>query len=122
MAQCSTGAGRGHSTRAQWLVTPAPSYPGWYGVDATSCLVGHSAVSSRRPADIAGVVGALMEHDALSRILAEAEAMDRCRAGLERDGESTSRPRLYAWGLRRDGESVPCRGPQREASCEAEIL
>ena len=80
--------------------------PGQYGVDVTSRLVDRSAVSSRRPADIAGVVSALMEHDALSGILAEAEATGRCRAGFERDGESTSHPRLYARGLGQIGESA----------------
>ena len=122
MAQCSACADRGHSTRAQWPVIPTVPGPGRYGVDVTSRLVDRSAVSSRRPADIAGVVGALMGHDALSGRLAEAEATGRCRAGFERDGESTSRPRLYACGLGRDEESVPCRGPQREASREAGIL
>jgi hypothetical protein len=64
-------------------------------------------VSSHRPDDIAGVVGALMGRDALSGRPVEAEAMGYCRANLERYGESTSRPRLYARGLGRDGESVP---------------
>ena len=121
MAQCSTGADRGHSTRAQWPVTPTLSYPGWYGVDVTSHLVGRSAVSSRRPADIAGVVGVLMGRDAWSGGLVEAEATGYCRAGLERYEESTSRPRLYTWGLGRDGELVPHRGLACEASREAEI-
>ena len=62
-----------------------------------------------------------MGRDALSGRLAEAEVTGHCRAGFERDGESTSQPRLYARGLGRDGESVPCRGPLREASREAEI-
>jgi len=121
VAQCSAGADRGHSTRAQWPVIPATPYPGWYGVDVTSHLVGRSAVSGRHSADIAGVVGALMGRDALSGRLVEAEATGCCRAGFERDGESTSRPRLYARGLGRDGESVPRRGPLWEASREAEI-
>ena len=43
--------------RAQRPVTPAPSCPGRHGVDATSRLVGRSAVSSRRPTDVVGVVG-----------------------------------------------------------------
>ena len=64
-------------------------------------------MSSRRSADIAGVVGALMGRDALSGRPVEAEATGYCRAGLERDGESASCPRLYVWGLGRDGESVP---------------
>ena len=121
MAQCSAGAGRGHSARAQYLVTSAPSYPGRYGIDATCCLIGRSVVSSRRPADIAGVVGALMGHDARSRRLVEAEATGCCRAGFERDGESMSRPRLYARGLRRDRKLVPHRGPLCKASHEAEV-
>ena len=96
MAQCSAGADHGHSTRAQWPVIPAVPCPGRYGVDATSCLIGHSAVSSRHSADIAGVVGALMGRDALLGRLVEAEAIGCCRAGLERYGESLSRSRLYA--------------------------
>ena len=121
MAQCSASADRGHSTRAQWPVIPAPSCPGWYGVDATSCLVGHSAVSNRRLADIAGVVGTLMGCDALSGSPVEAEATSYCRASLERYGESLSRSRLYARGLGRDRELVPRRGLPCEASREAEI-
>jgi len=78
-------------------------------------------VSSHRPAKIAEVVDALMGRDALSGRLVEAEAMGCCRAGFERDGESTSRPRLYARGLGRDGKSVPHRGPLCKASREAEI-
>ncbi|XP_066320270.1 uncharacterized protein [Miscanthus floridulus] len=62
-----------------------------------------------------------MGRDALSERLVEAEATDYCQAGFERDGESTSRPRLYAWGLGRDEKSVPHRGPLRKASHEAEI-
>ena len=122
MAQCSAGADRGHSIGTQWSVTLAALGPGQYGVDVTSCPVGHSTVSSHHPAEIAEVVDALMGRDALSGRLVEAEATGCCRAGFERDGESTSRPRLYARGLRRDGESIPCRGPQREASREAGIL
>ena len=121
MAQCSAGANRGHSTRAQWSVTPTPSCLGRYGIDATSRLVGRSAVSSRRPADIAGVVGALMGRDARSGRLVEAEATGCCRAGLERYDESTSRPRLHARGLGRDGELVPRRGLPCKASREAEV-
>ena len=105
----------------QRSVTPAARGPGQYGVDVTSRPVGHSAVSSRRPAEIAGVVDALMGRDALSERLVEAEATDYCRAGFERDGESTSRPRLYAWGLGRDKKSVPRRGPLCKASREAEV-
>ena len=107
MVQCSVGADRGHSTGAQWPVIPAAPCLGRYGVDVTFRLVGRSVVSSRRPTDIAGVVGALMGCDALSGRLVEAEATGCCRAGFERDGESTSRPRLHARGLGRDGELVP---------------
>ena len=96
MAQCSAGTDRGHITRAQWPVIPAAPCPGRYGVDATSCLIGHSAVLSRRPAEIVEVVGALMGHDTLSGSPVEAEATGYCRAGLERYGESLSRSRLYA--------------------------
>ena len=120
VAQCSAGANRGHSTGTQWPVTPAAPGPGQYGIDVTSCPVGHSTVSSRRPAEIAGVVDALMGRDALSGSPVEAEAMGYCRAGLERYGESLSRSRLYARGLGRDGESVPRRGLPCEASREVE--
>ena len=78
-------------------------------------------VSSRRPAEIAGVVDALMGCDALSRSPIEVEAMGYCRAGLERYGESLSRSRLYARGLGRDGDWATCRGLPREALREAEI-
>ena len=87
----------------------------------TSRLIGRSAVLSRRPADIVGVVGTLMGCDALSGRLVEVEATGCCRAGFKRDRESTSRPRLYVQGLGRDGESVPRRGHLWEASREAEI-
>ena len=120
VAQCSAGADCGHNTRAQWSVILAAPCPGRYGVDATPCPVGHSAVSSRRPAEIAGVVDALMGRDALSGSMVKAEATGYCRVGLERYGESLSRSRLYAWGLGRDGELVPRRGLPCEASCEAE--
>ena len=51
---------------------------------------------------------ALVGRDVLFEKLVEEEATGLfCRAGLERDGESASRPRLYARGLRRDGELVP---------------
>ena len=78
MAQCSSGADRGHSIGAQWPVTPTPSYPGRYGVDVTSRPIGHSAVSSHRPAEIAGVVDALMGHDTLLGRLVEAGATGYC--------------------------------------------
>ena len=118
--QCSAGVDRGHSTGTQWPVTPAAPGPGQYGVDVTSCPIDHSTVSSHCPAEIAKVVDALMERDALSGRLVEAEATGCCRAGFERDREPSSRPRLYARGLGWDGESVPHRGPSREASREAE--
>ena len=94
----------------------------WYGVDATPCPVGHSVVSSRHPAEIAGVVDALMGRDALSGRLVEAGATGYYRAGLERYGESLSRSMLYARGLGRDGEWVPCRGLPREASRGGDLL
>jgi len=90
VAQCSPGADRVHSTSAQWPVTPTPSCSGWYGVDMTSRPVGHSVVSSRCPAEIAGVVDALMGRDVLSGRLVEAGTTGYCRAGLERYGESVS--------------------------------
>ena len=88
-------------------VTPVAPGPGQYGVDVTSRPIGHSAVSSHRPAEIAGVVDALMGRDVLSGRLVEVEATGCCRADFERGGELSSRPRLYVWGLGRDGESVP---------------
>ena len=60
------GTDRGHSVRTQWPVILTVPCPSWYGADATPCLVGHSAVSSHRPAEIAGVVDVLMGHDVLS--------------------------------------------------------
>ena len=65
-AQCSAGSDCGHSARIQWPVIPAAPYLSWYGIDATSCPVDHSVVSSRRPAEIAGVVDALIRRDRLS--------------------------------------------------------
>jgi len=114
-AKCSAGTEHGHSARSQWPVIPTVPYLGRYGIDVTSCLVGRSTVSSRHPANIAGVVGALMGRDALSGRLAEAEATGCCRAGFERDGESTSRPRLLRagpWVRRRIGS--PSRPPVRD--------
>ena len=119
--QCSMGADRGHSVRTPWPVIPAVPCPGRYGADAASSPVGHSVALSHRPAEIAGVVGALMGHDALSGNSVEAEVMGYCRAGLERYGELLSRSRLYARGLGRDRELVPCRGLPCEASRETEI-
>jgi len=65
VAQCSAGTDRGHSIRTQWPVILTAPCLSQYGVDATPCPVGHSVVSSRRPAEIAGVVDALMGRDAL---------------------------------------------------------
>ena len=73
-AQRSTGADRGHSARTQWPVIPAAPCLSRYGVDATPCPVGHSMVSSRRPAEIAEVVDALIGRDMLSGRLVEAGA------------------------------------------------
>jgi len=73
-AQRSAGADRGHSARTQWPVIPAAPCLSRYGVDATPCPVGHSVVSSRHPAEIAGVVDALIGHDMLSGRLVEAGA------------------------------------------------
>ena len=82
-AQCSASADRGHSATIQWPVIPAVPCLSWYGADATSRPIGHSAVSSRHPAEIAGVVDALMGHDVLSRRSVEAGG----------DGLWTSQPR-----------------------------
>ena len=81
------GTDRGHSVRTQWPVIPAVPYPGRYGADATSSRVGHSVALSRRPAEIAGVVEALMRHDALSGGLVEAGVTGYGRPDLERHGE-----------------------------------
>ena len=86
-AQRSAGPDCGHSARTQWPVIPAAPYPSRYGVDVTPCLVGRSAVSNRHPAEIAGVVDALMGRDMLSERLVEARAMGYCQASLERYGE-----------------------------------
>ena len=80
-------ADRGYSVRTQWPVIPAVPCPSRYGADATLGPVGHSAVSSHRPAEIAGVVGVLMGHDVLSGRPAEAGATGYGRTGLERYGE-----------------------------------
>ena len=66
MSCCFRGGDRGYSVKIQWPVIPAAPCLSRYGADATSCPVGHSAVSSRRPAEIAGVVDVLMGHDVLS--------------------------------------------------------
>ena len=62
-------------------------YLSWYGADATLRPIGHSAVSSHRPAEIAGVVDVLMGHDVLSGRSVEAGAMGYGQAGLEQYGE-----------------------------------
>ena len=72
--QCSASADRGHNVRIQLSVIPAVPCLSRYGTDATSCPVGLFAVSSHRPAEIAGVVDALMGHDVLSGRPAEAGA------------------------------------------------
>ena len=74
-AQCGASAGRGHSARIQWPVIPAVPRLSRYGVDATSCPIGHSVVLSHRPAEITGVVDALIGRDMLSGRLVEAGAM-----------------------------------------------
>ena len=73
-AQCSSGVDRGHSARTQWSIIPAAPYLSRYGADATSCPIGLSVVSSRRLAEIVGVVDALMGRDMLSGRLVEARA------------------------------------------------
>ena len=73
-AQCSAGADRGNSARIQWPVIPAVPCLSRYGIDATPCPVDHSIVLSRRPAEIAGVVDALIRRDMLSRRLVKAGA------------------------------------------------
>ena len=86
-AQYSSGTDRGHSVRTQWPVISAVPCPSRYGADATLGPVGHSAVSSHRPAEIAGVVDVLMGHDVLSGRSVEAGATGYGQAGLERYGE-----------------------------------
>ena len=122
------GTDRGHSVRTQWPVIPAVPCPGRYGADATSGRVGHSMALSRRPAEIAGVVEALMRHDALSGGSAEAggdgpwtsrpRATRRMRPRARRRSGSLPRPR--ARGLARYGERASCRGLPWRASGEAE--
>ena len=158
-AQCSVGADRGHSIRTQWLVIPAipcPSRygadrghsvttqwpvipavpcPGRYGADATSGPVGHSVALSHRPAEIAGVVEALMRHDTLSggsieaggdglwtsRARATRRMRPRARRRIRLLAEaSRERPRVIrrihllprpsVESLGRGGDGVPCRG------------
>ena len=70
-AQRSAGAERGHSAGTQWPVIPAMPQ---YGVDATPRPIVHSVVSSHRPAEIAGVVDALIGRDMLSGRLVKAGA------------------------------------------------
>ena len=82
-AQCSVGADRGHSVRIQLPVIPIVLCLSRYGANATSCPVGHSAVSSRRPAEIVGVVDVLMGHDVLSGRPVEAGATGYGQASLE---------------------------------------
>ena len=113
------GADRGHSGRTQWPVIPVVPCPGRYGADATSGRVSHPVALSHRPAEIAGVVEALMRHDELLGGSAEAGG----------DGPRTSRPlatrrtrprairRMRPRAIRR---MCPCRGLPWIASGETE--
>ena len=83
-AQCSAGADRGHSVKIQWPITPVVLCLSRYDADATLRPVDHSAVSSRRPAGIAGVVDVLMGHDVLLGRSVEAGVTGYGQAGLER--------------------------------------
>ena len=102
--------------------------PGRYGADVTLGRVGHSVALSRRPAEIAGVVEALMGHDTLSGGSVKAggdglratrpRATRRLRPRARR--RSGSLPRPCARRLARYGECTPCRGLLWRASGEAE--
>ena len=93
--------------------------PGRYGADATSGRVGHPVALSHRPAEIAGVVEALMRHDELLGGSAEAggdgprtsrpRATRRMRPRAIRRMRPLPRPSLDSLG--RDGDGVPYRGP-----------
>ena len=140
------GTDRGHNVRTQWPVTPAVPCPGRYGADVTLGRVGHSVALSRHPAEIAGVVEALMRHDALSRGSVEAggdglwttrprttrrmRPRMRRRLGLLAEAlRETPRairrmhplPRPSVESLGRGGDGVPCRGLPWRASHEAEF-
>ena len=109
--------------------------PGQYGTDATSGRVSHSVALNHRPAEIAGVVEALMRHDTLSGGSAEAggrrtvdepassdmeneasrETEIRLLAEASRERPRAIRrtrllPRLSVESLGRGGDGVPCRG------------
>ena len=113
------GADRGHSGRTQWPVIPVVPCPGRYGADATSGRVSHPVALSHRPAEIAGVVEALMRHDELLGGSAETggdgpwtsrpRATRRMRPRAIRRMRPLPRPSLDSLG--RDGDGVPCRGP-----------
>ena len=100
--------------------------PGRYGADAISGRVGHPVALSHRPAEIAGVVEALMRHDKLLGGSAEAggdgpwmswpratrrmrpRAIRRVRPRAIRRVRPLPRPSLDSLG--RDGDGIPCRG------------
>ena len=121
------GADRGHSVRTQWPVIPVVPCPGRYGADATSGRVGHFVVLSRRPAEIAGVVEALMGHDMLSGGSVEAggdglratrpRATRRLGPRARRRSGSLPRPCETSRAIRR---MYPCRGLPWRASGETE--
>ena len=119
-AQCSMGADHGHSVRTQWPVIPAVPCPSRYGADATSGPVGHSVALSHRPAEIAGVVEALMRHDALSGGSVEAGGDGTRRLRPRARRRSGSLPRPCARRLTRYGECTPCQGLPWRASSETE--
>ena len=105
------GADRGYSVRTQWPVIPAIPCPSRYGADATLGHVGHSVALSRHPAEIAGVVEALMGHDTLSGGSVEAGG----------DGLRATQPRATRrLGPRAIRRMYPCRGLPWRASGEAE--
>ena len=105
------GADRGYSVRTQWPVIPAVPCPSRYGADATLGRVGHSVALSRRPAEIAGVVEALMGHDTLSGGSVEAGG----------DGLRATQPRATRrLGPRAIRRMYPCRGLPWRASGETE--
>jgi len=121
------GADRGYSVRTQWPVIPAVPCPSRYGADATLGRVGHSVALSRRPAEIAGVVEALMGHDTLSGGSVEAggdglratrpRATRRLGPRARRRSGSLPRPCEMPRAIRR---MYPCRGLPWRASGETE--
>ena len=98
-----------------------------YGADATLGRVGHSVALSRRPAEIAGVVEALMGHDTLSGGSVEAggdglratrpRATRRLGPRARRRSGSLPRPCETPRAIRR---MYPCRGLPWRASGETE--